>query len=93
MKTENPHPAVTTELRNVVRCLISFIVRDGKDLIPEKSKEEYVKRYLYRLTKSMNGVNEPVTCAELERYIEEDMSTYLETNTRNELDSLGMGTF
>lgn len=93
MKRKQAQPAVTAELRNVVRCLISFIVRDGKELVPENAREEYVKRYLYRLTKSMNGVNEPVTCAELERYIEEDVNHYMEANTQRELDKLGMNSF
>lgn len=93
MKMEKAHPAVTSELKNVIRCLISFIVRDGKELVPKKSREEYVKRYLYRLTKSMNGVNEPVTCAELERYIEEDMAQFMELNTQRELKKMDLKVF
>ena len=67
-----------TELRKVVRCLMSFIVKEGKELIPENTKDEYVRRYLYRFTKSMNGMNECITTGNLETFIAEDVAGFIE---------------
>lgn len=87
---EQANPLVAKELKKVVRCLISFIVRDGKELVADGSREEYVKRYLYRLSKSMNGVNECITSADLERYIEEDVINYMKIDPKKELEKIGM---
>jgi len=61
------------ELIKIVRSLISFIVIDGKELINEDLKNEYVKKYIFRLSKSMNGINEFVDLNVIQKQIEKDL--------------------
>lgn len=66
----------TLELANVIRSLISFIVVDTKKMIKDDQKEEYIKHYLYELSRSMNGVSKAVDIKAINKIIEKDIKKH-----------------
>jgi len=64
------------ELANVIRSLISFIVMEGKEMVEESKKDEYIKHYLYHLSRSMNGVTEIVDIDAVSKVIEKDIKKH-----------------
>jgi len=74
MKLDNHIPP--KQLVTIIRSLLSFIIIDGKKLIDHEHRQEYVKRYLYTLSKAMNGVNPLINMNELIAQIEQDIAQY-----------------
>ena len=66
----------TLELANIVRSLISFIVVDAKDMVKEDKREDYIKQYLYELSRSMNGCSKTVDINSVSRIIEKDIKKH-----------------
>jgi len=66
------------ELVKIIRSLISFIVIDGKDFVKEEQKEAYIKKYLYKLSKSMNGANDYVNVNTIWKIVEKDTLSLIE---------------
>jgi len=45
-----------SDLRQVIRNLINFIVVEGKDYVADKKKCDYVLSYVHLLARVMNGM-------------------------------------
>jgi len=72
------HKNVTkVELAKIIRSLISFIVLDGKDLVKDELKEIYIKKYLFTLSKSLNGENKFINVNTIWKLVEKDVSILL----------------
>lgn len=72
------------ELTEIIRALVSFIIIDAKEFVHEKDRKEYITKYLFTLSTTMNGIPSFVDMNRVARIIEEDISGYL--NTEDVLD-------
>jgi len=68
----------TIELANVIRSLISFIAIDVKDMIDADKKDEYIKNYLYEISRAMNGLSKVVDVNTITKVIEKDIQEHSE---------------
>jgi hypothetical protein len=57
------------ELIKVVRSLLNFIVLEGKEHVEQNKREEYVKKYLFTLTKATNGLSNYVDMDKVKKQI------------------------
>ncbi len=65
-----------TEMRLIIRNLITFIVVEGKEYVSDHRKREYVTGYVHLLIKVMNLIEEEEEFSLVED-IASDISTYL----------------
>lgn len=72
-----------TELSKIIKSLISFIVIDSKDFIKEEAQEAYIKKYIYTLTKSMNGANNFVNVNTLWKAVKNDIKLISHNSTQD----------
>jgi len=65
-----------SDLRPIIRNLVTFIVVEGKGYVNEKKKCDYVASYVHLLVKIVNQVKEEER-ASLVEDIAEDISRYI----------------
>ncbi|MBW1294417.1 hypothetical protein [Aquimarina litoralis] len=65
-----------SDLRQVIRNLITFIVIEGKEYVNDDDKCEYVKSYVLLLAKIINQVEEKEQ-ASLIQSISDDITNYM----------------
>ncbi|SEL16442.1 hypothetical protein SAMN04487910_1907 [Aquimarina amphilecti] len=65
-----------SDLREVIRNLITFIAVEGKEYVNENKKSDYVASYLVLLAKIINQVEEGEQTSLVES-ITEDISNYI----------------
>lgn len=61
------------ELSRIVKSLIKFIVIDGKEHVKKEDQVLYIRKYIYTLTKSVNGESSMVNMKQLSQQIENDL--------------------
>ena len=62
------------ELINIVRSLLKFVVIESKTFFVEDAdKKEYIKGYLYMISKSLNGASPIINMQSIHDQIEEDL--------------------
>ncbi|MDY8136599.1 hypothetical protein [Aquimarina sp. 2201CG5-10] len=66
-----------SDIKLIIRNLITFIVLDGKEYVSDQRKQEYVAAYIHLLVKTMNLVDNKEESAIIED-IANDIDTYLE---------------
>lgn len=66
----------TSEIRLIIRNLISFIAVEGKEYVQDSKKSNYVEAYIHMLVKIMNLIDEGKDQALVE-HIAEDISRHL----------------
>ena len=64
------------ELIKVVRSLLRFIILESKEHIELSKREEYVKNYLFTLSKATNGLNNYVDMDKVKKQILIDISKH-----------------
>ncbi|AXT51291.1 hypothetical protein D1818_10785 [Aquimarina sp. BL5] len=65
-----------SDLRQVIRNLITFIVVDGKEYVDDDKKREYVSSYVLLLVKIVNQLDSEEQASLIEN-ISEDISNYM----------------
>ncbi|WP_298541615.1 hypothetical protein [uncultured Aquimarina sp.] len=65
-----------SDLRQVIRNLITFIVVDGKEYVNDDKKREYVASYVLLLVKIVNQLDSEEQASLIEN-ISEDISNYM----------------
>ncbi len=65
-----------TELTKIIHALMNFIVVDAKNHLDQKQKEEYIKRYIYLLAKSMNGKPDVIDVQKMKNIIDLDIQKH-----------------
>jgi hypothetical protein len=63
----------SAELSLIIRSLIKFIVIDGKQYVNEEKQIPYIQKYIYTLSKSINGHTSIVDMNKISRQIEKDL--------------------
>ena len=64
----------TVELTNIIRSLLKFIVIESKDyIVEETARKEYIKSYLYLISKSINDASPTINMQTIHDQIEEDL--------------------
>ncbi|WP_103072349.1 hypothetical protein [Aquimarina sediminis] len=66
-----------SDVRLIIRNLISFIVVEGKEYVSDAKKKEYVSSYIQLLIKTIHHIDEQEELSIIED-IADDISTYLE---------------
>lgn len=66
-----------SEIRLIIRNLITFVVIEGKEYVSETKKKEYVSAYIQLLIKTIYLIDEQEEFSIIED-IADDISTYLE---------------
>lgn len=61
------------ELSMIIKSLIKFIVIDGKEHVKKEEQLQYIRKYVYTLTKSVNGHSSMVNMRKLNKQIEKDL--------------------
>ncbi len=67
----------TSEIKLIIRNLITFIVVEGKEYVGDKQKKAYVAGYIQLLVKTIHLIDEDVESSVVEN-IANDISKYLE---------------
>ncbi|MGY3791409.1 hypothetical protein [uncultured Aquimarina sp.] len=65
-----------SDLRKVIRNLITFIVVDGKEYVNDSDKIDYVKSYVMLLAKIINQVDQEEHTSLIEN-ISDDIANYI----------------
>lgn len=65
-----------SDLRKVIRNLITFIVVDGKEYVNDSDKKDYVKSYVMLLAKTINQVDQEEHTS-LIKNISDDIANYI----------------
>ncbi|GAA0717543.1 hypothetical protein GCM10009430_14600 [Aquimarina litoralis] len=65
-----------SDLRKVIRNLITFIVVDGKEYVNDSNKIDYVKSYVMLLAKIINQVDQEEHTS-LIKNISDDIANYI----------------
>lgn len=65
-----------SDLRKVIRNLITFIVVDGKEYVDDSEKRDYVKSYVMLLAKIINQVDQEENTS-LIKNISDDIANYI----------------
>ncbi len=63
----------SAELSLIIRTLIKFIVLDASQHIKKKEQIPYIKKYIFTLSKAMNGHTSIVDMNEVSKQIEQDL--------------------
>ncbi len=66
-----------SDLRYIIRNLITFIAVEGKEYVNDQKKQEYVASYIHLLAKIINQVDEDDQDSIVEN-IAEDISKYIQ---------------
>lgn len=61
------------ELSMIIKSLIKFIVIDGKQHVKKEEQLPYIRKYIYTLTKAVNGHSSMVNMQNLSKQIENDL--------------------
>lgn len=65
-----------SELRQIIRNLITFIAIEGKEYVKDEKKREYVTSYVHLLAKIIHQINDEEKTSVVED-IAKDISEYL----------------
>ncbi|WP_299214695.1 hypothetical protein [uncultured Aquimarina sp.] len=66
-----------SDLRQVIRNLITFIAVDGKEYVNDDKKREYVANYVLLLAKIINQIDQEEQTSLIQN-ISDDISNYME---------------
>ena len=65
-----------SDIKLIIRNLITFIVIEGKDYVSDQNKKEYVAGYIHLLIKTINLIDEKEKDSVIEN-ITDDIANYL----------------
>jgi len=63
----------SAELSRIIRSLIKFIVIDGQQHVKKEEQILYIQKYIYTLSKSINGHTSIVDMNKISQQIEKDL--------------------
>jgi len=63
----------SAELSRIIRSLIKFIVIDGQQHVKKEEQILYIQKYIYSLSKSINGHTSIVDMNKISQQIEKDL--------------------
>ena len=72
MTNIDPHKN-SAELSRIIRTLIKFIVIDGQQHVKKEEQIPYIQKYIYTLSKSINGHTSIVDMNKISQQIEKDL--------------------